>query len=130
MKILSISILMLVFALTGCTKSYPGDSYDFSNSLPAYVELKSKTAIAVKEGKTFKVTVQVRTAFQEPVDVGYSITGAITQTGTVRINPNTYEGSSTVTVPVGTVTGANTTAAAQVTLTTGKLVTSNSDLTV
>jgi hypothetical protein len=130
MKNISIYLLVMVFAITSCKKDYQEDTYNFYNSLAPYVELKSKTAITVTEGGSIKITAQMRTALQEPVDVNYTITGGFTNSGTIRINRNTTEGFVTIPVPVGTVPGTQTSTTAEVKLTTAKTTASNGALTV
>ena len=49
--------------------------FDFSNTLPPYVELNSTDAKTVKQGASTTVTFQMRTAFQEAVTVNYDVTG-------------------------------------------------------
>ena len=130
MKYISLSLLVLIVAFTACKKEYQEDTHNFYNTLPPYVELKSKTTINTKEDSTIRITVQMRTALQEPVDVNYTITGSVNRQGTIRINRNTLESTVTVPVPVGTIPLTQTTGTAEVRLTTAKTVTSNSPLTV
>lgn len=70
---------MLIFAfatlvLAGC-KKYDGDSYNFSDSVPSYVQIKTKTAISTHVGNTISFTVQMRTAVQADVIYTYSFAG-------------------------------------------------------
>jgi len=72
---LYISVLGLL-GIVSCEKdASPGDNYDFSTSLPAYVALSSTAAKTVKQGTSTTVTFQMRTAMQQKATVYYDVTG-------------------------------------------------------
>lgn len=101
-----------ILTIASCEKDYAGDSYDFSNSVAPYVELASKSTLSVKEGVASNIAVQVRTAFQEDVTVGYQITGGYTASGNITLPRNTRSVNFALNVPVGTVPVADATATA------------------
>ena len=107
MKAKYLYILIMLLGFVGCSKDYPGDSYDFSNSTNPYVEFKS-TKISVSAPSTFTFTVRLRTAISSgPTTVGYELSGALSGSGTVVIERNKIEGvSSTISVPVEVLNGA------------------------
>lgn len=89
---------------------------DFSDTRPVYVELTSKTVLAVKEGATATLPIRLREGQQQDVIVSYDVTGAITQSGTATIARNSLTGNITVSIPAGVVPLGSTTADAVVTL--------------
>lgn len=98
-KILILMTIMTAFLLQSCEKKGPGDNYDFSNSLPPYVEISSKTSSTVVEGTSLAVAVRLKTAVQEPVLVNYTVSGAFTTTGTITIPRGTLTASVTLAIP-------------------------------
>lgn len=108
---------MPLVAFQSCKKAYsPGDNYDFSNSLPPYITIRT-TALTVKQGATATFAFTLRTALQQPVTVVYSVSGAITlvnQTATIARDAVTGNGSFVV--PANTIVAPATTATATVTL--------------
>lgn len=75
-KIILLFSLATLLILPSCDKKdSPGDNYDFTNSLPAYVTLSSTAAKTVAQGGSTTVTFQMRTALQQAVTVTYSVSG-------------------------------------------------------
>jgi hypothetical protein len=117
-------IIFAFFALvfSSCTKDYVGDTYDFSNSLSAYVEFSPSTprpiaTKTVKQGTSFAVTVQLRTALSEDVTVGYQVTGTTaTIQGTIVILRNTTKTTANITLPTGIVVAPAVSVSAQLKL--------------
>ncbi len=110
-------MLLPVVAFQSCKKEIsPGDNYDFSNSLPPYINIRT-TPLTVKQGATATFAFTMRTAFQQPVTVVYSVSGAVTlanQTATIPKDVVTANGSFVV--PANTIVAPATTATATVTL--------------
>jgi len=108
---------MPLVAFQSCKKEYsPGNNYDFSNSLPPYITIRT-SALTVKQGNTATFAFTLRTALQQAVTVVYSVSGAITlanQTATIPKNTLTANGSFVV--PAGTIVSPATSATATVTL--------------
>ena len=115
--IIYICLLLPVVALQSCKKEYsPGNNYDFSSSMPAYITIRT-TPLTVKQGNTATFALTLRTAFQQPVTVVYSVSGAVTlanQTATIARDAAT--GSGSFVVPANTIVPPATTATATVTL--------------
>jgi hypothetical protein len=117
-KIFSITMAAALFLLASCTqKDSPGDNYDFSNSLPAYVALSSTAAKTVRQGTATTFTFQMRTAMQQAVTVYYDVTGGgVNLTNqTVVIDRDKTSIVATVNIPTVIVPPA-TTATATLTL--------------
>lgn len=93
----------VILALASCEKDYPGDSYDFSASVAPFVELAAKTTATVKQGANHTSVVQIRTAFQEDLTVGYQITGDYTASGTVVLPRNSRTVNLVIAIPAGLV---------------------------
>ena len=92
--------------------------FDFSNTLPPYVELNSTDAKTVKQGASTTVTFQMRTAFQEAVTVNYDVTGGgvnLTNQAVV-IDRNKTSAVATINIPAGIIVAPNTSATATLTL--------------
>ncbi len=103
--------------LQSCDKKGPGDNYDFSNSLPAYVALSSTATKNVKEGASTTVTFIQKTAIQQDVKVSYKVEGALNLPNQmVTITRDALTSVATISVPVGTIVGSATTATATLTL--------------
>jgi len=97
-------IACLALTTVGCKKSYVGDTYDFSNSLPSYAEFASKTALTAKQGASINVVVQMKTALTEDVTVNYEITGTTAViTGSAVILRNTVKVTKAIVLPTGIV---------------------------
>ena len=114
MKNISLSIFALLFiTITGCKKSYVGDTYDFTKTTSTYVEFASKMDITAMQGSVIKVTVQMKTALTEDVTVSYTITpaGGSPITGTAIILRNTVKTTVSITLPSGIVAPGSTTMA-------------------
>lgn len=114
---LYISVLGLL-GIVSCEKdASPGDNYDFSTSLPAYVALSSTAAKTVTQGTSTTVTFQMRTAMQQKVTVYYDVTGGgvnlLNQTAVIDRDKTSIV--ATVNIPVVIVSPA-TTATATLTL--------------
>lgn len=115
--ILIISFVMLT--LFSCKKSYPGDSYNFTNSTLPYAELKTK-AFTVQQSKNVKITVRVKTVFAVPTTVNYNLGGVLTGTGSITIPANLTEGSASIMIPAAIVPVGETSVEGTLTLTTAQ----------
>ncbi|HEY8690269.1 MAG TPA: hypothetical protein VIM07_13620 [Chitinophagaceae bacterium] len=106
--------VFIIVGFTSCSKEYTGDSFDTSTSLAPYVEIATKTAQTVKQGASFSVSVQMRTALTENVTVNYTVTGtSATIQGSIVIPRNTLKATSIVTIPTGVVVAPATSVVAQ-----------------
>jgi len=116
-KLIILLSLTAVFFLQSCEKKGPGDNYDFSNSLPAYVALTSTAAKTIKEGASGTFTFSVRTAIQQTITVKYKVEGALNLPDqTVTFAREAMTSVATVTVPAGVIVAPATTATATLTL--------------
>lgn len=116
-KLIILLSLTAVFFLQSCEKKGPGDNYDFSNSLPAYVALTSTAAKTIKEGASGTFTFTLRTSIQQTVKVTYKVEGALNLPNqTVTIARDALTSVATVAVPVGVIVAPATTATATLTL--------------
>ncbi len=110
-------MLLPVVAFQSCKKEVsPGDNYGVTDPLPAYINIRT-TALTVKQGATATFAFTLRTSFQQPVTVVYSVTGGVTlanQTATIPRDAVTANGSFVV--PANTIVLPATTATATVTL--------------
>jgi hypothetical protein len=88
--------------------------FDFSSTLPPYVELSSTAAKTVKQGNATTVTFQMRTALQEAVTVTYDVTGGgVNLTNqSVVIERNKLTAIATINIPANVIVAPNTTATA------------------
>jgi len=124
MKMKNLLITVLIFnqlLLAACDKDSEGTNYDFSNSLPAYVQISDKTAIEATEGEEVTVDFDIRTAFQKAVNITYDVSGAVNLSGqTATIARNSKSGSGVFVIPAGAATPPDT-AMAVVTLKTATL---------
>jgi hypothetical protein len=115
--IIYICLLLPVVAFQSCKKEFsPGDNYGVSESLPAYINIRT-TPLTVKQGATATFAFTLRTSFQAPVTVVYSVSGAVNlanQTATIPRDAVTANGSFVV--PANTIVPPATTATATVTL--------------
>ena len=120
--IIYICLLMPLVAFQSCKKEIsPGDNYDFSNSLPAYITIRT-TPLTVKQGNTATFAFTLRTAFQQPVTIVYSVSGAITLANqTATIARDVVTGNGSFVVPANTIVAPATTATATVTLVSATL---------
>ncbi|SDL88893.1 Calx-beta domain-containing protein [Pedobacter sp. ok626] len=91
--------IVTAFLLQSCEKKGPGDNYDFSNSLPPYVEISAKTQLSVLEGTNATIAVRLKTAVQEPVVVNYAVSGAFSTTGSVTIPRGVLSANVTLPIP-------------------------------
>ncbi|MEQ7798356.1 Calx-beta domain-containing protein [Pedobacter sp. ASV1-7] len=98
-KIIVLLSITAAFLLQACEKKGPGDNYDFSNSLPPYVEISDKAQLKVVEGTNAVVQVRLKTAVQEPVTVNYNVTGTFSTSGTVTIPRDALTANVTIAVP-------------------------------
>ncbi|MBW4890039.1 hypothetical protein KXQ82_09945 [Mucilaginibacter sp. HMF5004] len=105
--------LYILFALvTGigfqsCKKASPGDNYDFSNSIPPYVTLTSKSVSVAAGTNTGNVNINVRDVLEQAVTITYNLSGIVTATNqTVVLPKETLSVNAVVTRPAtGTTTG-------------------------
>jgi len=99
--------LFLTVGMTACN-DFEDENYDFSNSIAAYVEL-STASIATAPGAEVAVNFRLRTAINNAVvNVGYEITGDVTQSGSVAIEAGDLSSALALTIPTTPVTGAAT----------------------
>lgn len=116
-KFIILLSMTAVFFLQACDKKGPGDNYDFSNSLPAYVALTSTAAKTIKEGASGTFTFTLKTAVQQDVKVTYKVEGALNLPNqTVTITKDGLTSVATVAVPAGIIVAPATTATATLTL--------------
>jgi hypothetical protein len=101
-KIIVLLSLTAAFLLQACEKKGPGDNYDFSNSLPPYVEISDKAQLKVVEGTNAVIQVRLKTAVQEPVIVSYAISGTFATSGTVTIPRDALVANVTIPIPANT----------------------------
>ncbi|RIJ36707.1 hypothetical protein D1627_12775 [Pontibacter oryzae] len=109
-----LALMGTMFSFSSCEKDM--DTYDFSNSMPAYVEIKSKANIEVEEEKTASITFQSREFFQQDKTLKYEVTGAFTKSGTVTLARNTNSITLNLPVPANVVPAGQTSATATLTL--------------
>lgn len=117
-KILFFFSLLALGILPSCEKSdSPGDNYNLSNTLPAYVTLSSTAAKTVRQGNSTTFTFQMRTAMQQAVTVYYDVTGAVNLTNqTVVIDRDKLSAVATVNIPANTIVAPATSATAVLTV--------------
>ncbi len=111
-KLIILLTITATFLLQSCDKKGPGDNYDFSNSLPPYVELSAKTNLSVVEGTSTTIAVRLKTAIQQDVIVKYSVTGAFATTGTVTIPREALTANITLAIPASLVPAGSPSATA------------------
>jgi hypothetical protein len=120
MKKILIIFSVVCLGFQACNKDEAATAgFDFSASLPAYVELSSTAAKTVKQGASTTVTFVMRSAFQQAVTVYYDVTGGgVNLTNqTVVIERNKLTAVATINIPAGVIVAPNTTATATLTLT-------------
>jgi len=99
--------LFLTVGMTACN-DYEDENYDFSNPIAAYVEL-STASIGTAPGAEVEVNVRLRTAINDAVvNVGYDVSGDVTQSGSVAIEAGDLSAAFTLTIPTTPETGAAT----------------------
>lgn len=118
-KIFILSICAVLFGTVGCQNDIE-DTYDFSNSIPQYVEIKSKKDIVINETSKAKIEIQSRESFQEDTDISYEVTGAFTKTGSAVLKRGTTSVAIEIEVPAGTVPVDATSATATFSLKSAK----------
>lgn len=75
--------LVLTILFAGCDK-YEGNTFDFSNSLPNYVEFQSVKTISVEQGAKAGFTIVTKSSFFKDTQVSVKIEGAgLNETKTV-----------------------------------------------
>lgn len=116
-KILIHLCLIPLLVFVACDKEAPGDNYNFENKVAPYVAFNSTAAVAVKEGATVTVPLEVRTAIQEDLNITLSISGAIIKEQTVVLPKGTMSVNVPIIVPVGTIVSPATSATATLALT-------------
>ena len=85
MKIMKkILLYTLIASVIISCDDFEDENLDFSNSLPQYVEITSSD-FEGSEGDEVTVTVSLGEALPDDVTVGYSVTGDITQSGSIVI---------------------------------------------
>ena len=100
-KLVLFALVGSMFSFTACEKDM--DTYDFSDSMPAYIEIKSKAAVTVEEGGVAKVTFQSREAFQSVKKLQYEVKGAYNATGSIDYPRNTTSYEFSLAIPEGIV---------------------------
>jgi hypothetical protein len=119
MRKIPVILSIFILSLQACNKEDAATAgFDFSNTLPPYVELASTAAKTVKQGSSTTVTFQMRTAFQQAVTVYYDVTGGgVNLTNqSVVIERNKLNAATTINIPAGVITAPNTSATATLTL--------------
>lgn len=116
MKFKLIIIAFFATMLFAACDDTPEAVTDFSETLPVYVELSTKTVLAAKQGTTVSLPIRLREAQQQDVAVSYDVTGAFTTSGTATITRNSLTGSISVAIPANVVPLLSTTADAVITL--------------
>ena len=104
--LLALSSGLLYFS--SCEDDFEDENYDFSNSLPSYVELTSGADIATVPGDTVSVTVRLREARDADVNVNYEITGDFTDNGTATVAQGNLNTAIPVIIPMMPDTGMAT----------------------
>lgn len=99
-------LALVVFGFSSCN-DFEDENFDFSTSLPAYVELSSGS-IADFADSTITVEARVRTALQSVITVDYDITGDFTESGTIEIPAGSVSGTTAITLPGNPDTGSAT----------------------
>jgi hypothetical protein len=122
--------LTLALSMVACKKSYTGDTYNFENTLPPYVELEGEKNVEVSEGNMLTVTVVMRVAQQQDVQVNYAVTGTLNKQGTITIKRNTLKASANVAIPAGTLPATATSGKANLQITGATTTASNTALTI
>jgi hypothetical protein len=100
----------LSIVIVSCKKTSPGDNYDFSNSLPPYVTLSSKS-ISVSSGtSSAKVSFNMRTALEQDVTITYNLTGIVNANNQTLVIPKetTIASASIARPTTGATTGTAT----------------------
>lgn len=95
-------LFSIILGLYSC-EYYDGDSYDFSDTYPAYVELSDISLQNVPEGGSVKVTFPMREVVYKPFDVTWEITGDYTATGTIKVPKGASNYTTTISIPEGIV---------------------------
>lgn len=84
--------------LASC-EEFEDENYDFSNTLPQYVELTSGAAIEALPGDTVSVSARIRVAQGQDITVDYSLGGDLSGSGTITIPASELNGSVDVILP-------------------------------
>ncbi|MDD2285079.1 MAG: hypothetical protein PHQ11_06740 [Paludibacter sp.] len=99
--------LLFITILTRCDK-YDGDSYDFSDSLPNYVEFASVKALSVASGAKAPFKIITRSAFFKDTQVSVKIEGAgFNETKTIVLPKMKLDVSDYFTIPTTAVVGTD-----------------------
>jgi hypothetical protein len=120
--IIYICLLLPAVAFQSCKKEVsPGDNYGVETPLPAYITIRT-TPLTVKQGATATFAFTLRTAFQQQVNIVYSVSGGVTLANqTATIARDVVTGNGSFVVPVNTIIAPATTATATVTLVSATL---------
>lgn len=102
-----LSVLIFAVAMVSCD-GYDGDSYDFSNSLPNYVEFSSIKALSVAAGANAAFTVVTRSSYSKDVNVTVKIEGGSIETASkvIVLKKMTTSIASNFTIPASTPSGS------------------------
>ena len=111
-----IATIISAFVLISCDKSV-GDTYDFSNSLPNYVEFKSVIdpstgkivipSISVKQGAKANFTIVTKGSFFKDTQISVKIEGAgLSETKTVTLEKMKTSVTDSFTIPETTTVGS------------------------
>lgn len=131
MKKLLIALSIFCLMFQACDKEEAAtEGFDFSTTLPPYVELTSTAAKTVKQGTDTTVTFQMRSALQQAVTIYYNVTGAVNMVNkTAVIDRNKLSVVVRIAIPNNVIVAPATTATA--TLNIVKATTaSGTDLTI
>lgn len=97
-------IALVLFSFAAC-EEYEGDTYDFSNTSPAYIELTDTRTQSAPEGGTLTFTVQMKELVYKDITVNYEISGDFSLNGDFTYTKDGGQQSFTVAVPEGVVAG-------------------------
>ncbi len=89
--------LILSLSIVACN-DFEDENYDFSNTASPYVELNASSYSGEPE-EELSIGFRLRVAVQKEVNVGYEITGDISQSGSVTIEPGEVLAPLVVTLP-------------------------------
>ncbi|WP_121356274.1 hypothetical protein [Flavisolibacter nicotianae] len=111
----TVFFFVVLFVVAACNKDEAATKgFDFSNSLPPYVELTSTKAKTVKQGESVDIAFQMRTGLQQKVTVYYDVTGGgLNLTNqTVTFDKEKTAATATVAIPNNVITPPATSATA------------------
>lgn len=99
--------LLLTILFAGCDK-YEGNTFDFSNSLPNYVEFASVKGLTVKPGAKASFRIITRSSFFKDTQVSVKIDGnGFNETKTTVLPKMKTSVDDNFTIPVSATVGAD-----------------------